>query len=268
MDLNVGSNFFMIGDGMNVSRQNIGGMFEREQGEIALVKYFYVAMALLLIVINLVGFGPTFYFNHYFNYPDLSQAFFIHGVVLSSWYVLFLVQSMLLEFKHYWLHRVLGYAGCVLALVILVSSVMMFFEFMVDFKPTSDVGALIYKATGLWAAIHLWFSFALFVVLGLVYRRMPGLHRRFMLLASIGMMTAPVARMSEFPGVPMHPGAFTFLVMFILLFLPMVHDKVMEGKVHKVSIAGASVYFITLIVFAAVMPFTEFGRELVYFFSG
>ena len=63
---------------------------------------FFVGMSTVLLALVLVGFAPTFYLRAYrgtSQLPALVQRLplhlYVHGVVLTLWFVLFLVQTAL-----------------------------------------------------------------------------------------------------------------------------------------------------------------------------
>lgn len=227
----------------------------------------FVSMSIVFIAVTVTGFGPTFFFSAFSDSPALPFRHMLHGVIFTSWYALFFVQSLAIYQSNFRLHKLLGYCGVFLAFAIIINAAVMVVYFTNDFQPTGNPGDLIFKATGVWANFHLALSYVLFVSLALAYRLQPHLHQRFMLLASIGMMTASVTRIGTSGVVPIHAGTFTFIGMFILLMTPICYEYVTYKKVHPIYKWGAAGYFVTLILFAAVMPFTSVGQAAVFLFK-
>jgi len=79
---------------------------------------FFTWMAALLLVINLVGFSPTYFLRIWFHAPALPLHVHLHGALFTSWFVLFLIQASLVPRGRLRLHRRLGAAGVALAALI------------------------------------------------------------------------------------------------------------------------------------------------------
>lgn len=227
---------------------------------------FYVAYSTLLLLLLLLGFGPSFYFAAQFDSPQLSNQQVAHGLILSVWYLLILVQAILVARGWTDLHQILGRLGAFWVFIVLGSSTVMLYHFALDFSPGGSEGELIVKVSGLWANLHLLASFALFATLGLSYRKQRERHKRFMLLASISMMAAAMTRIGAFEFVSIHPGAFTFAGMFLLLCIPMIFDRLAYRKIHPIYLWGSVSYFATLIIFAVIIPLTAPGQALLLAF--
>lgn len=93
-------------------------------------RWFFVSMALALLAVVVVGFAPTFFLRGYFGTARLPPGLrtfpvylWVHGVVLTSWFLLFFAQTVLVASHRTGLHRRLGVFGAVLAMaVVLVSA--------------------------------------------------------------------------------------------------------------------------------------------------
>src|SRR5512147_1245206 len=78
-----------------------------------------VAVATALIVF--VGFARTYYLKGVFGTPALSSGLVhLHGIVMTLWFALFVVQVRLIAAHRTDLHRRVGVVGAVLALLVLV----------------------------------------------------------------------------------------------------------------------------------------------------
>ncbi|HEV3063357.1 MAG TPA: hypothetical protein VGY48_34245 [Vicinamibacterales bacterium] len=64
---------------------------------------------------TLVGFAQTYYLKVLFGTPPLRLLLHVHGVVMTAWVVLFLVQVGLIAERRTDLHRRLGVMGAVVA---------------------------------------------------------------------------------------------------------------------------------------------------------
>lgn len=81
-------------------------------------------------------------------------------------------------------------------------------------------------------------SFTLLVAAALWYRRRPELHKRLMVLATVGgLMPASLAHLiGHSPALRQAPAPIILIPLTILYFAPAVHDRWSQGRVHPVSL--------------------------------
>jgi hypothetical protein len=117
----------------------------------------------------------------------------LHGLAMSSWVILFLVQSTLILRGYRRIHmEVIGRAGAVLAPAIPILGTATA-VFSAHFRPEiyrPYGGPRFFLATMLMEMV----LFATFVGIGLAYRRRPEIHRPMMLLATIAMSSGALGR--------------------------------------------------------------------------
>jgi hypothetical protein len=157
----------------------------------------YRVAAMLALAIVFAGFARTFFLKFLFHAPPpLSMLMIAHGIVMTSWFVLFIVQAQLVATGRLRLHRRLGIAGMALAVLVLVAG-----------TTTAIVGARLGHSPGppplVFLAIPLgdMLVFALLVGAAFLLRRRGDYHKRFMVLAFAGMLTAAVARIPGNGGI-------------------------------------------------------------------
>src|SRR5687767_5107095 len=90
-------------------------------------RLFFGGMGVLLAAIAVAGFAPTFYLRSWFGAPptvggstELTPLAQIHGAVFTAWMVLFIVQTSLIASRRVKVHRRLGIAGAVPAVMMVV----------------------------------------------------------------------------------------------------------------------------------------------------
>ena len=81
---------------------------------------FYVGMAIAVLITVFLGFSRSYFLKTYYGTPELSLLLHLHGLVFTSWVLLFLVQTTLIARDRIEQHRRLGVAGAVLSALLLV----------------------------------------------------------------------------------------------------------------------------------------------------
>ncbi len=149
---------------------------------------WFAALAGLTIF---AGFARTLYLRSISGAPPLSTLLLVHGIVMTTWFVVFAVQVALIEAHRPALHRRLGvFGGAVAACVVYVGIVAAIDAGRRGVGPAFGVSPQMFMAIPLFDMP----VFALLVGVALWQRRRPDVHRRLMLLAMLGMLTPAIAR--------------------------------------------------------------------------
>lgn len=152
---------------------------------------FYRAAALLALLVVLVGFAPSFYLKPLFHKPPpLTGLLVVHGLIMTAWFALFVVQAQLAASRNLRLHRRLGTGGVVLAAAVLVLGTTVAIN-GARLGHSPGPPPLVFLAVPLTDMV----VFALLAGAALSLRRNTEAHKRLMLLAFIGLLTAAIARM-------------------------------------------------------------------------
>lgn len=193
---------------------------------------FFLSVAIVVALVVFVGFAPTFYLRGAFQPDPLPRVFQIHGAVFSAWVILFVLQAALVSARRTALHRRLGWLGGALAVLMLVTGFLA--AAAVVRRGTSAPGL---PPPPIFFAIPFFdlVTFAALVGAGLSQRAKPAYHKRLMLLATLAVLTAAVARL---PGVaPLGIVGF-FALTDVLLLAGIVHDRLTRGRVHPAFVWG------------------------------
>ena len=197
---------------------------------------FYVGVAIAVHITVFLGFSRSYFLKAYFGTPELSLLVHIHGLVFTSWVLLFLAQTTLVATGRTDLHRKLGVGGAVLAALLLIIGTTTAILRVQGGRPAPIPGVppLSFLAVPLFDMV----VFAILISAGVVLRNRPDTHKRLMTLATIALMSAPIARI---PGVLRAgpPGFFGLTDLFIVAML--VYDFATRGKVHPATIWGGLV---------------------------
>ncbi|MFL5475139.1 MAG: hypothetical protein ACJ8A6_05525, partial [Gemmatimonadales bacterium] len=166
---------------------------------------FYVWMAVAIAITVFVGFSRSYFLKGWYGTPELSRLLHLHGLVFTTWVLFFVAQTALVASGRTYLHRRMGVAGAVLALLVLVVGTTVAIMRVKSGRPSPIPGvpALSFLAIPLFDMV----VFAILVGTALYFRRRLETHKRLMTLAMISLLAAPIARI-HFPLLP--PGPPTF----------------------------------------------------------
>jgi hypothetical protein len=196
-------------------------------------RLFYVGMAVLFGITVFAGFSRTYFLKAYYGSPKLSLLLHIHGVVFTSWILLFLAQTTLVASRRTDIHRRLGVLGGVLAaLVVILGTTTAILRVKGGAAPIPGVSPLSFLAIPLFDMV----VFAALVGAALYFRHRADVHKRLMTLATISLLSAPIARL-PFALLRAGPPAFFGLTdLFILACI--VYDLATRRRVHPATIWG------------------------------
>jgi hypothetical protein len=90
-------------------------------------RWFYINVALLIILLCAISFGPSIIDQSRRNAPTLLVT--THSIVLIAWLVLFLTQAALVATGRRSIHRFLGLLGPVLAVTVIILSYLVLINF-------------------------------------------------------------------------------------------------------------------------------------------
>lgn len=196
-------------------------------------RLFFGGMALALLVTVFVGFAPTYYLSGTFDSPALTPSLKVHGFLFSAWMILLAVQTSLIAAGKTAVHRKFGIAGAVLGVLMMVAGAYV--------AITRARAGLTVPPPGMTMAVFLTLPLATPVVFpalfgaALWYRRRSDFHKRFVLIATLELVLAAVAR---WPGVlPLGPVAFFGFTDLFLVALA-IYDWRTRGRIHPATLWG------------------------------
>lgn len=223
----------------------------------------YKTFSLILLALIFVTLLPH-YEKIYDSSVHVSAPFVLHAILYLGWYILFSVQCHLISLGNKTLHRKLGYLSIFLFLLLLFSGVSMLLGVMQSYDSNWDQGNLISRTSFVWGILHTLVAFIGFYTLGLVFRKKPHYHKRFMLMASLSMVSASVTRVAFLPVVPIDGTAITLLSTYAFLLAPIIIDRIKFKSVHPALKWGVPIYIVTQILCIGLIPTTEIGQEIAF----
>src|SRR6185437_3461209 len=148
--------------------------------------YTWVAFSAALIVF--AGFARTYYLKELFGTRSLPLLLHVHGLVMTTWFVLFFVQVRLVAARRIDLHRRLGVFGALLALlVVAVGATTIIARAKPHFRPGHSLAVLAFQ-------LSILLVFAALVAAAILFRRRSDFHKRLMLLASLSILMPAIVR--------------------------------------------------------------------------
>ena len=154
---------------------------------------FFLAVAVAFPLIVLAGFARTYYLKGFFDAPAVpSLLVHTHGLLMSSWVALFIVQTWLISSKRIKTHMKLGYAGIGLASLILIVGVLTAVAAAKYGSNSTPPGV-----TPLAFLVVPIFDMVVFAALfgaAVYYRKNAANHKRLMLLTVLNFLPPAVAR--------------------------------------------------------------------------
>ena len=197
---------------------------------------FYGGMALAILASVCLGFARSFFLRPWF--PEVhvppERYFLLHGTVFFAWFVLLVVQALLIGARRVALHRRLGTLGGVLAAVMVVLGVTG--SIIAARRPGGFVDTPVPPLEFLAVPLFDMVLFASSVALALVWRRDSQAHKRLMLVGSISLLTAAIAR---WPFDALQAGPPVFFGLTDLYLVPLVlWDLATRRRLHPATLWG------------------------------
>lgn len=200
---------------------------------------FYTGMAVAMLFTAVVGFAPTYVLGNRFGFPStisgrhLNPTVHLHALFFTGWLVLFIVQTSLVAAHRVKVHRSLGYFGAAWGAAMIVVGVMMSMNAARAGAAPPGANPFSFMAIPLGDVA----TFAVFLIAAILWRNQKEKHKRLMILASISLMAAPIAR---WPGVlPLGPLAYYgFTLVFVVA--GMAYDFATRRRVHPAYLWGAA----------------------------
>jgi uncharacterized membrane protein YozB (DUF420 family) len=196
---------------------------------------FYSAMAIAILMSVLVGFGRSFFLRPLFpDRPSPSEPlFYIHGAAFTLWIIVFLVQVTLISRANASTHKKIGLVSAFLVVVMVVLGIMG--ALTAASRSTGFVGipvpALQFLAVPLFDMI----IFPAFIAMAYIRRHNAQSHKRWMVLATLNLITAAIAR---WPVVDSLGPLAYFGVTDLFVVALAVWDFRSLGRIHSVTLWG------------------------------
>lgn len=182
-------------------------------------RYYYSLASLLMLGLTLFGFYNFYLFGKAYPSrpltPPIKSILIAHGVVMSLWVVLATLQPLLIAGRGRRAHRMFGRAGGVVAIAAVVLGVWV----AIAATRVNPPGMVLFGLpTRQFIVVPLLAItlFAFFIGAGIALRKKPTLHKPFMFLGTLSVISASIGRIEIFN----RPFAGTTLEYHLSAFTP------------------------------------------------
>jgi hypothetical protein len=220
---------------------------------------FYSWIALASVLTAFLGFVPTYWMPMAQGAFKANPIVHLHGMLFFSWTLFALVQTSLIPAGNVALHRSVGLAGISFATVLTMVGLLAAQNSLhTAYAHNQAAGGEAFLIVPL-AVIA---TFATFFTLAIANIRRPDFHKRYMLLATISVLNAPLARpliawvfkLPPTEQLPVWINVPACYLSYLLVAAAMIYDWRTRGRPHIVYLVALPV----LLVFAwIVIPISE-----------
>lgn len=211
-------------------------------------KYFYTCIGFLFLILTFLGFFPSFQ-NMRHGSLQVHWLTHFHSLVMTSWLLLYLTQTMLIATGNLRIHRSLGILSFAVGISVIITMIVVSFHFLIANHPPE--GSFIFDT--------LLFDFSEIPCFSLLFlwgmklrKRDSGAHKRLLTLATVALLLAAVDRIQRnnaFPSLGVEYPITSFIYLNILLVPLFVYDFIMLKRIHKITLIGtAIIIFLQVIV--------------------
>lgn len=200
---------------------------------------FAAAIVAAILLVVLIGFSRSFFLLPILaGKPDWAAKepiFYLHGIVFSLWFAFLAYQTYLIRQRSLRLHRKLGYAGAVLGAGLVLLGC--YAALRAANRPGGGFIGVPFPPEQFIAVPFIgMILFAVFLTLAVVQRHRPASHKRYMLLASIDLLGAPIARVTLMvPAIPIWIDSIVYSAFVIALAY---WDMQTRGRLQRETLYG------------------------------
>jgi hypothetical protein len=203
---------------------------------------FYSGMAIAILMSVLVGFGRSFFLSPLFpNHPAPTEfVFYLHGALFTLWIIIFFAQVSLISRGRTNLHKKIGFASAILVVAMVILGVMG--ALTAASRSTGFVGIPVPPLQFLAVPLFDMIVFPAFIAMAYIRRNNSQSHKRWMVLATLNLITAAIAR---WPVVSSLGPLAYFGITDLFVVALVLWDFRSQGRIHQVTLWGGLLMIIS-----------------------
>lgn len=203
---------------------------------------FYSGMAIAILMSVLVGFGRSFFLSPLFpNHPAPTEfVFYLHGALFTLWIIIFFAQVSLISRGRTNLHKKIGFASAILVVAMVILGVMG--ALTAASRSTGFVGIPVPPLQFLAVPLFDMIVFPAFIAMAYIRRNNSQSHKRWMVLATLNLITAAIAR---WPVVSSLGPLAYFGITDLFVVALVLWDFRSQGRIHQVTLWGGFLMIIS-----------------------
>lgn len=224
-------------------------------------RLFFSSMAIALAITVFAGFAPTYYLRESFGSPELPWYLHLHGLAFTAWMVLLVVQTSLVAANKTAVHRTLGVFGVALGVIMMIlGAYVAVARIRAGFMaPPPGAPQFLFLTLPLAGVI----VFPLLFGSAIWLRRRTDFHKRLILLATLELVTAAVARLPVITDIG--PVAF-FGVTDLFIVAMAIYDWRTLKRIHPATLWGGLLLIVSQplrLMIGATETWHAFGTWLI-----
>jgi hypothetical protein len=216
---------------------------------------FYAGTSLMLLMLMVVGFQHFYLQGKAYPGreipPPIRTLVIVHGVSMSLWVLLYVLQSFLIVAKKHRVHMQVGRVAAIFAVTLLVSGLLLAVQSTRIAPPEMvlwGMSAKEFMAVPFFGIL----LFAGMVATGVWYRRKPEIHRPMMLFATLSALAAATARITAlsqlYQGTTWERVCGPFLVIFVLGALLVAIHAALTRSLDRWFVASYGIVLVSLLL--------------------
>ena len=185
-----------------------------------IIVYFFV----IIFVIIFVGFFKS-YFGLVPDFKGVDMTMHFHGILLTAWFALLILQPILIRTGHYYVHRLLGKCSYLLVPLIIYSMLLIIKHMYLREGTTTMTEKE--RLADLFLPISQMIAFAVLYVLAMVNKKKTSLHLRYIIACSLVLLAPGLERIPIywFSQPEQQSTLFAFLVTDLIFVTLVFYDR-------------------------------------------
>ena len=220
------------------------------------ISYFFLA----IFIIAVIGFFKS-YFGLIPDFINVDTTMHFHGMVMTTWFGLLIVQPILIRKKQFQIHRFLGKSSYVLVPIIIYSMIIITKHMYIREGSTSMTEKE--RLADLFLPLSQMIAFAVLYILAMINKSRTPFHLRYIIACSLVMLSPGLERIPIywFNQPEQQSTIFSFIVSDIILAGLILYDRKTKIKKYNPFVISLCLLLVVHISYILV-PMTDFWQAI------